>query len=198
MSTAPITPQGEVPVSYERKGDWILTYSGLAFWPLDPRVSEVRLADIAHALSNTCRYGGHTRQFYSVAQHSVLVAQHLAPRFRAQGLMHDATEAYLLDIPRPVKRHIPGYAQMEDTMARCIGEAFNLELEHLPSEVKHADTVCLFTEKRDLRPIEPRIDHAAPAGLAPWPERILPWTPAVAESAFLLMAREFGVQDPNY
>ena len=62
-----------------RKGDWILTYSGIEFWPLDPRPEDVRIEDIAHALSMQCRFAGHCDRFYSVAEHSIRVAD-LVPR----------------------------------------------------------------------------------------------------------------------
>ena len=62
-----------------RKGDWMQTYTGRQFWPIDPRANEVHIEDIAHALSMMCRYNGHCRTFYSVAEHSVLVSQHVPP-----------------------------------------------------------------------------------------------------------------------
>jgi uncharacterized protein len=87
------------------------TYTGLAFWPLDPRPDEIRLVDIAHALSKLCRYGGQCLSFYSVAEHSLLVASKAPDHLKLVALMHDASEAYLLDIPRPIKRHLAGYAE---------------------------------------------------------------------------------------
>src|SRR5579862_5085028 len=87
---------------------WIQTYTGRKFWPLDPRSWDVCLEDVAHALAVKCRYGGHCRGFYSVAQHSVLVSQLLA-EWKADiwtvrwGLLHDANEAYSADVVRPIK-----------------------------------------------------------------------------------------------
>ena len=88
----------------ERVGDWIQTMSGVIFYPLDPRPEEIRIEDIAHALSHQCRFAGHCREFYSVAEHSVRVSRELPQEFMLWGLLHDASEAYLVDLPRPIKR----------------------------------------------------------------------------------------------
>lgn len=93
----------------ERKGDWIQTYTGRQFWPLDPKPEEVCIEDIAHALSQQCRYAGHTIRFYSVAQHSVEIALRVPRAAALWGLLHDAAEAYLVDLPRPVKYLMPAY-----------------------------------------------------------------------------------------
>jgi uncharacterized protein len=88
-------------------GPWISTQSG-RFYPLNPRPDDVNIEDIATALSNVCRFAGHVVDFYSVAQHSVVVSSLLAsrgPRFQLFGLLHDAAEAYLGDMASPVKRH---------------------------------------------------------------------------------------------
>ncbi len=102
-----------------RVGDWIMTVSGRHFWPLDPQPAEVHLADIAHALANTCRFTGHCRQFYSVAQHAVLVAnlvERLAPELALAALHHDDAEAYLADVAHPVKRFLWFDAEIEGTV----------------------------------------------------------------------------------
>src|SRR5271165_7548492 len=88
-----------------RKGDWIQTYTGRVMYPLDPRPEEINIIDIAHALSNLCRFTGHVRTFYSVAEHSVRVSQHCDPKDALWGLLHDASEAYLADMSRPMKRY---------------------------------------------------------------------------------------------
>jgi len=84
-----------------RIGDWIQTYTGKRFWPLDPRPEDVDILDIAHSLSLLCRFTGHTSSFYSVSQHSILVAQEVPKRLRLWALFHDAAEAYIGDIARP-------------------------------------------------------------------------------------------------
>ena len=182
------------PEDTGRKGDWILVLpSAKAFWPLDPRPEDVELEDIAHHLSMICRFNGGVRFHYSVAQHSCIVSDNLPRDLAAQGLMHDASEYVCGDFVRPVKRHLVGYDEVESEVARVIGLVFGLELVHLPREVKDADTRVLFTEKRDLRPREPRYDHAAPEGLSPYPERIHPWTQGRAKAEFLSRALRLGI-----
>ena len=170
-----------------RNGDWMQTYTGQQFWPLDPRAEEVDLQDIAHALSHMCRFAGHVRTFYSVAEHCVRVSL-LAPgsdrMIALAGLLHDATEAYVVDVPRPLKRFLPGYAEIEARVARCVEQRFDLEtgiLDH-PS-VKHWDEVLLATEARDLIGGERAGKwHLRASAL---PGVIEPWTPERARMAFL-------------
>lgn len=128
---------------------WIQTYTGRPFWPLDPRAEDVCIEDIAHALSMKCRYSGHCRQFYSVAQHSVLLSREVHSSNALWALLHDATEAYLPDVPRPVKPKLAGFAEIEACVEAAIAEHFGLTLP-IPAEVKHWDTVILGQEKRDL------------------------------------------------
>jgi hypothetical protein len=172
-------------MSLERLGDWGLTFSGRQFWPRDPRPGDVVIEDIAHGLANTCRFGGQCREFYSVAQHSVLVAGAVPPHLGLVGLLHDATEAYLGDVIRPLKRELSGYKTLEAMWALVIGCAFGLgdALEHLPPDVKDADVRVLSTEHRDLM---------APGGPTwitdkhpPLEPRIEPWVPKVAERMFM-------------
>jgi flavin-dependent thymidylate synthase len=107
----------------EPSGDWMQTYSGGRFYPGDPRIEQIELTDIARALSRICRYAGHCEQFYSVAQHSVYVSGMVPPEHALCALMHDATEAYLVDIPRPLKRMLAGYTVLEDRLWRVIAES---------------------------------------------------------------------------
>lgn len=174
-----------------RRGDWIQTYTLRQFWPLDPRPEDVDLTDIAHALSLICRFTGHVREFYSVAQHSLLVADRafeLAPpeRDRAAakwGLLHDASEAYLVDVARPVKRlpEMAGYREAERRVQTAICERFGLPPEE-PPEVKQADRDVLYTEARDLFNGVHRAWRweAEPLGLL-----VDPLPPAEAERRFL-------------
>lgn len=165
----------------DRYGDWMQTSTGRAVWPLDPRADELDIVDIAHALSNLCRYGGHCREFYSVAQHSVLVSRALPDEHKLWGLLHDASEAYLVDIPRPVKRFMPDYERAENRMLRRVATRFGLS-EKIPDEVKRVDNAILVDEMRQLMSKPP----------APWklPEpalgiEIKPWSPKVARTRFL-------------
>lgn len=133
----------------ERKGDWMQTATGAQFWPLDPRPEEVHIEDIAHALSNMCRYAGHCTRFYSVAQHSVYVSRHLPEDLKLWGLLHDASEAYAVDIPRPLKRFIPGYREIEDRIMSAIAARFGL-VGDMPKEVIRVDNAILCDEASQL------------------------------------------------
>lgn len=176
----------------KRIGDFIVTFSGLRCYPLDPRPEEICLEDIATALSNECRFGGHLAVAYNVAQHSVLVAMHSSARVRRQSLMHDATEAYLKDIPRPIKKYLRDYGGYEARMARCIGGVFGIvQLEALPVAVHEQDARALATEKRDL--FTP--SRLSEETVAPWLGRITPWTSEEAKKAFLGMAHELGIKE---
>jgi len=139
-----------------RKGDWMQTAAGRAFWPLDPRTEEVNADDIAHALSHQCRFAGHVREFYSVAEHCVRVSVLIEKLGgcaweQLAGLLHDASEAYLVDLPTPVKRSMPDYDRFEREVEACVEERFGLPPGSIRSAiVKDADLVMLATEKRDL------------------------------------------------
>lgn len=132
-----------------RLGDWMQTRSGLQYWPLDPRVEDVKLTDIAHALSNLCRYNGHCNGFYSVAEHSVLVSQVVPPEHALCGLLHDATEAYCADVPRPLKRNLVGYADIEHKNWLVVAAKFGLPVD-MPESVHIADNAVLLAEKQQI------------------------------------------------
>lgn len=133
-------------------GSWFVTSAGRRFFPLAPRADDVTIDDIAHALSHVCRYGGHCREFYSVAQHSVHVSRLVPPRLAFHGLMHDAAEAYVGDMVRPLKRCLPAFSAIEARIFKAIAERFGLEplSEEDAAIVKHFDSVALVTERRDL------------------------------------------------
>jgi hypothetical protein len=133
-----------------RIGDWMQTVSGERFWPFDPRSEDISIVDIAHGLSNTCRYNGHTRPFYSVAQHSVLVSQNCSPQNRRWALLHDAAEAYIGDMIRPIKKYFPLFIEIETRIMECVCEKYGLP-KAMPAEVDEMDNRILLNEKRDLR-----------------------------------------------
>lgn len=134
-------------IDRDRIGDWMQTYSGKCFWPLDPRPDEVEIIDIAHSLSMRCRYGGHSTRFYSVAEHSVLVSRHVSPQNALWGLLHDAAEAYSADVPRPLKRCLPQWKPMEAAIMRAVCQRFGLP-ETEPDEVKQID-FAMTADERD-------------------------------------------------
>ena len=118
-----------------------------------PDPAMIRLGDIAHALSNLCRWGGHSSHFYSVAQHSVAVSELLPKRLALAGLMHDAAEAYLIDIPRPLKSMFPRYYEIEKNLLSVIGQHFGIDdlfTGELPPPVQYADNIELQVEENAL------------------------------------------------
>jgi hypothetical protein len=174
------------PVTQSPKGamsSTILTAQGTYFDLADPRPEAVSIEAIAHALSHICRYTGHCREFYSVAQHSVLVSYAVPPKDALAGLLHDAAEAYIGDVAKPLKRLLPDYQALEQRVEAAVFTALGLPLE-LPASVRHADLVLLVTEKRDLMPAcrngEWHID-----GVQPLERTIFPLGPAGARIAFL-------------
>lgn len=116
---------------------------------LKPTPDQIHVNDIAHGLSHICRFGGQTSAFYSVAQHSVMVAELVPMPFKKAALFHDAAEAYLGDIITPLKSLLPEYRVIEDRLQQVICERFNISVEK-NSVIKDADLIALVTEKRDL------------------------------------------------
>jgi uncharacterized protein len=137
--------------------DWIQTYSGKRFTPTAPIPGAIVIQDIAHSLSMQCRFTGHVERFYSVAQHSVMVSYICDMKDAKWGLLHDASEAYLIDVPRPLKRsgNFDAYLDYEKTMQKAVCQRFFLSEEE-PESVKRADKILLATEARDLMgPLHP-------------------------------------------
>lgn len=168
------------------RGDWTQTSTGRKVYPLDLRAEDIDVRDIAHHLAHQCRFSGATRFHYSVAQHSVLVARNCPAADALWGLLHDASEAYLVDLPRPLKR-LPGmeaYREAERQAMRAVCLRFGLPLEE-PESVKRADLLLLSTEARDvMSPLHPEWLHQEPAYPAS-PVRIQQWSPEKARAEFL-------------
>lgn len=160
----------------------IVTFSGRILYPLNPDPADLAIEDIAHALANSCRFTGHVRSFYSVAQHSIHVSEIVAPELALTGLLHDASEAYLSDISRPVKRQ-PGFGEVykaaEQRLMDAVALAFGIEWPP-PEAIHRADDILLRTEQRDLMP-----DLLRVPGDDYLDARIQPWGPAKAERRFL-------------
>lgn len=135
---------------------YILTYKKIEFYPLEPRVKDIDIEDIAHALSLLCRANGHFKHFYSVGQHSIncakeAIARGYSTRVAMGCLIHDASEAYLADITRPVKKHLHKYLEIEDKLQ---GEIFEKWVPSLTEEetklIFEIDDAILYYEFIDL------------------------------------------------
>lgn len=168
---------------FDEKSEWIQTHSGRRFCPTNPNPEAIVLQDIAHSLSMQCRFTGHCKHFYSVAQHSVLVSYLCDSQDALWGLLHDASEAYLIDVPRPLKRSgkFGAYIEFEKVMQDAICTRFGLSTGEPPS-VKKADTIMLATEARDLMsPLHK--DWRQPVD--PLPFLIDPWGPQKSKDMFM-------------
>ncbi len=147
-----------------RKGKNINTYMGVEFYPLDPRKEEVKIEDIAHALSMMCRGNGHVKFFFTVGQHSVNCAKEAAARgysIRVQlaCLLHDASEAYMSDVTRPVKAALSEYLVMEEKLQTFIYESFGLAdiSKEEQDQIDSVDDTMLAEEMKALFTVVP--DH---------------------------------------
>ncbi len=165
------------------RGNWMQTFTGRAFYPLDPQVGDVDPVDIAHALSMICRYGGHVQTFFSVAEHCVLMSYAVAPEHALWALLHDATEAYVGDMVRPLKHAMPEYRAVEDRLMAVICDRFGLGHE-CPAEVKQADLRILRDERDALMGAAPMpwlsIEDVPALGVD-----VQCWAPAVAKRRYL-------------
>lgn len=169
----------------------VKTFSGKQFDALSPDIDKIDLMDIAHSLSKQCRFNGQTMWFYSVAQHSVHVAEILPLKYKKWGLLHDAPEAYIGDIIRPVKQHLELFMELEEVYMKIIAERFGLEWP-MPEIVDVADNTILATEKRDL--MNPALLEENELIVEPMPQIIKPWDPEIAKARFLQKWNEIDIQ----
>jgi 5'-deoxynucleotidase YfbR-like HD superfamily hydrolase len=127
---------------------WIESFTGKKVYFLNPKPDMFDIEDIAHALSMIVRYTGHVKKFYSVAEHSVAVSRLTG---NLEGLMHDGSEAYLIDVASPIKQHLRGYKEMESGIMVVLAEKFGFNWP-LSRDTKDADATQLKTEARHLLP----------------------------------------------
>lgn len=142
-------------ISKDRKDASLQTYSGGRVSVMNPQPEEINIQDVAIALAKQCRFNGHCSEFYSVAEHCVRGAK-LALEWYGLGvakefLLHDATEAYMGDMIRPVKRMIPQFEEMEQVFWKAISTKYKVPYIH-SAEVHYLDNVMVTWEKRDLLP----------------------------------------------
>jgi len=176
-------PELNIETASHTNGAWIQTYTGKKFFPLSPIVADICIEDIAHALSMQCRFTGHSKNFYSVGQHSVLVSYFCNEQDRKHGLLHDASEAFICDLSSPLKRSgkFEEYKKMEKILQTAIFNRFGLtEIE--PPSVKAADMIMLSIEAQTLlQPKHP--DWKYP--VIPPPFAVIPLPPEQAKILFL-------------
>jgi hypothetical protein len=184
---------GAGKMSY-KNGTYLVTYTGKQFYPLAPDPNLIEIKDIAHALSNNCRFAGHVSQFYSVAQHCVLVSQNCEPENALSGLLHDASEAYLSDIVRPIKytEAMEGYRKIEAILEKAINEKFGLPYP-MPADVKMADDMLLLAEGYQFfRPVPDWVTSRLKVAGLEKPLQIIDggWPPTVAKAKFMMRFME--------
>lgn len=160
----------------------MLVHSGILFDVFNPNPEDIRIIDISHALSNICRYGGHSPKFYSVAQHCVLCSLQIGtPKEQMEFLMHDASEAYLADMPRPIKRNLPEYIRVEDALLEVIFKHFGLTFP-LTDKVHQVDDAMLQFEYKSFYDDEESNPN------------FVFWTPEEAKAKFLARYEELKIQ----
>lgn len=172
------------------RGHFFQTYTGRKFYPMVPRPEDVDILDIAHSLSQICRFTGHTREFYSVAQHSLIVCDLVPDVFKFTALMHDAPEAYVGDMSKPLKRQLPSFVSAENRVWKAICGKWPALLLSLPLEVKQADVTALATERRDVLANGYANAWLSVDTVTPAVFRIQPMPPKNAERLFLKRFRE--------
>ncbi len=173
-------------------GPTIMLQSGAWFDFCAPAACDFTIADIAHGLANICRYSGQCKKFYSVAEHSILVSE-TAVGFEFEALLHDAAEAFLGDITRPLKQMLPEYKRIEATVERAILDRFGV-VGSLPPQVKKADLRVLAAEQKQIMP-EGTDGWVRGQKVDPAPIVVRHLLPVEAKRAFL---RRFEALRPAY
>lgn len=175
------------------RGPWVQVHSGRRYYLFDPRPEEIDIEDIAHGLAHICRYNGHTIQHYSVAEHSVLVARRIPSTItdvRLAALLHDAAEAYLGDVTRPLKMCLPNYKLLEAVANKAISAHFGLHDDLLTTLiVKRADEEVFSSEASQVMSGGAK-GWELPVRPAPFDIKVNFWPPEVAKTVFLRMYRE--------
>jgi hypothetical protein len=170
-----------------RHGDWCQTFSGRKFYPLDPRPEEIFPEDLAHGLAMTCRFGGQSKRFYSVAEHCVRVSELIDPRFAREGLLHDAAEAFIGDMIRPLK-HQPEmveFRKAESVIEIAVRVRFGLkQTPECWTAVKEADNRILVDEIGELMRV-PSAYWERHENVRGFGASIQGWDPALSETLFL-------------
>lgn len=172
----------------------ILLESGEFYSYVNPEQNKWTIGDIALSLSNLCRYSGQVAKFYSIAQHSYLVSYAVDQKYALDGLLHDGVEAFMVDVPTPLKSLLPDYKVLE---AKHEAEMFGrFGLQYPMNEAVHkADRELLCAEVRDMKAAHPHWDNwKLDVGHIP---HIVPWTPYMANKMFLKRYYELTKEKKN-
>lgn len=170
-------------------GDWVQTYSGRRFHLLNPRAVDVEPVDFTQALGQLARYNGQGHKFYTVAEHCWHLSYAVPAEHALVALLHDATEAYVGDVVRPLKKHLPRFAEIEHNIWLAIAARMNLPSAVIPDEVHAADRRILADERAALFGTQ----HAWPEdNLEPLGVEIYGWGPEEASLNYWLRLQQLG------
>lgn len=165
----------------------IKTFSGLWIDPMDPNPADVALVDVAHGLALTCRFAGHVRVPYSVAEHCVRMSHAVPEDLALDALVHDCAEAYITDLSAPIKRRpeMQVFRDAEDRLEAVIREALKLDGPEHDPRIKPYDEAMFVSEARDLMnmDVQELRDRGYPEPLVP--ETIIPWPWEVVKQMWL-------------
>lgn len=172
---------------------WIQTYKGNVFDIVNPTDDMIDIEDVAHSLSLQCRYNGHCKKFFSVAEHSWIMSKIVSKDAAVYALLHDAAEAYIGDVPRPIKLLIPEIKKIENNILQVLLEKFQVILsQEIIDEVKTIDNRMLLTEK------EFNMQEGLEWGSLKDVEvlklkKLFYWSPMLAEKHFLNRIKELKI-----
>ena len=164
------------------------TYSGKKLHPLVPELSQIDIEDIAHGLAYQGCFRGQTHYYYSVAQHSLIVASLVPVQYRLAALLHDATVAYFGEMTPLIRQLLPDISRMEKSVMAAIGEKFGIA-EFDSKIIERAHLIAAATEQRDLRP-----HFAKPSSLAPIPRSIDFMSPEEAKYQFIELFNKLSIK----
>jgi 5'-deoxynucleotidase YfbR-like HD superfamily hydrolase len=172
--------------------NWTGTNSGCKINLTKPDLDQINIEDIANALSKVCRFNGQLKTFYSVAQHSIHVAEMVPTHLKLTALLHDASEAYICDVPTPLKKMLGSvYTDIEDTLSEAIGLKFGVELVNLDPLIKQADRIMVVSE-RDTFQANPLKWGEEYENVLRFPGNLQAYSPDSAKTKFLLEFKKYS------
>lgn len=175
--------------------NYITTYGGTHFIPTEPNINGIHITDIAHALSMICRGNGHVKTFFSVGQHCIHCALEAEARGYSQRvilacLLHDASEAYMSDVPRPFKQYLAQYNQFEENLLNIIYQKYlgSYLTEEEQTLVKRVDDDMLYYDLLVL--LNEKTDGPAPVMKTKFSYEVLPFE--AVERQYLILFEKYS------